>query len=114
MLNLRNDQRIVDFCGEDLKPGFFINKKERKDENWVKFDLKVTGLSGKLKTTVIGDYLNHEELIILENERQIFDEKKALLIKNQPKLKPEELKVQKEEIETYVPVDLEAYNIPDL
>jgi hypothetical protein len=38
-------------------------------ENWVKFDLNVKGLSGKLKTTVIGDYLTHGELSILEEDR---------------------------------------------
>jgi hypothetical protein len=39
------------------------------NENWVKYDLNVKGLSGKLKTTIIGDFLNHSELQIHEKER---------------------------------------------
>lgn len=70
LLNLKNDRRIVDFCGEDVKPGYIIKKKQMPNENWVKYDLNVKGLSGKLRTTVIGDYLTHGELSILEEERK--------------------------------------------
>lgn len=60
MLHIRNDQRIIDFCGEEVKAGWIISKKTSStadNSNWVKYDLNVKGLSGKLKTTVIGDYL---------------------------------------------------------
>jgi hypothetical protein len=60
----------LDFCGEEVKPGWIITKKQQPNENWVKYDLNVKGLSGKLKTSVIGDYLKHEELVILEKERE--------------------------------------------
>ena len=62
MLNLQKDKRVIDFCGESIKPGWIISKKQQPNDNWVKFDLTVKGLSGKLKTTVIGDYLKHNEL----------------------------------------------------
>jgi len=66
---VRNDQRIIDFCGDDVKPGWLIQRKTSSNDNWVKYDLNVKGLSGKLKTTIIGDYLTHAELLILEQER---------------------------------------------
>ena len=28
MLHLKNDKRVLDFCGEDLKPGWIISKKD--------------------------------------------------------------------------------------
>lgn len=79
--HIRNDQRIIDFCGEEVRPGWIISKKVGggADENWVKFDFNVKGLSGKLKTTVIGDYLNHAELLILEQERQEYFKQKEIL-----------------------------------
>jgi hypothetical protein len=55
-----------------LKPGWIIRKKEMANENWVKYDMNVKGMSGKLKTTVIGDYLTHRELNILEDERKMY------------------------------------------
>ena len=71
MQHIRNDQRIIDFCGEEVRPGWIIQKKvSPNNENWVKYDLNVKGLSGKLKTTIIGDYLQHSELNILEKERE--------------------------------------------
>jgi hypothetical protein len=71
MQHIRNDQRIIDFCGEEVRPGWIIQKKASpNNENWVKYDLNVKGLSGKLKTTIIGDYLQHAELNILEKERE--------------------------------------------
>jgi hypothetical protein len=41
----------------------------------------VKGLSGKLKTTVIGDYLQHAELMILEREREDYFKQKEVLAK---------------------------------
>jgi len=57
--NLRKDQRILDYCGEDVQAGYIISKKEQHGDNWVKFDLAIKGRSGKLNTTIIGDYLEH-------------------------------------------------------
>ena len=80
MQHIRNDQRIIDFCGEEVRPGWIIQRKVApNNENWVKYDMNVKGLSGKLKTTVIGDYLQHAELEILEKERQEYYTQKALL-----------------------------------
>ena len=79
LMHIRNDQRIIDFCGEEVKPGWIIQKKTSPNENWVKYDLNVKGLSGKLKTTVIGDYLNHSELLILEREREEYYKEKEHL-----------------------------------
>ena len=28
MLHLKNDKRVLDFCGEDVRPGWIITKKE--------------------------------------------------------------------------------------
>jgi hypothetical protein len=66
------------------------------NENWVKYDMNVKGLSGKLKTTVIGDYLQQSELEILEKERSEYYYQKAILdaeaLKN---TKKEETQAQK-------------------
>ena len=43
--------------------------------------MNVKGLSGKLKTTVIGDYLQHAELMILEKERDDYYKQKEALAK---------------------------------
>lgn len=60
LIKIKNDQRIIDFCGEEVGAGWIITKKTSStadNSNWVKYDLTVKGLSGKLKTSVIGDYL---------------------------------------------------------
>lgn len=83
-MTLRKDRRVVDFCGEDIKPGWLIKQKQQKQDNWVKYELTVKGYSGKLKTTVIGDYLKHSELEILEQERvEYFKEKEEAKRKEQ-------------------------------
>ena len=84
LLHMRNDQRIIDFCGEEVHPGWIIQKKTSANDNWVKYDLNVKGLSGKLKTTVIGDYLTHEELQILEKEREEYYKKRVAMVKETP------------------------------
>ncbi len=76
----------------------------------MKYDLNVKGLSGKLKTTVIGDYLKHGELLILENERKEYQLKKAVFDKQPTTQVKEE---QKKAAEEYIPVDFDAYSIPD-
>lgn len=61
---------MTDFCGDNIKPGFMVSKERRAGENWVKYRLNVSGQSGKLKTTVIGDFMVHDDLLDLEKERQ--------------------------------------------
>ena len=92
LTHLQNDQRVVDFCDEDVKPGIRIQMKQQPLENWIKFDLTIKGSSGKLKTTIIGDYLTHKELKELYESRDI---------------------IAKENPEEYVPIDFEAYSILD-
>ena len=70
MLHLAKDQRVVDFCGENLKTGYWISVNEDPTDNYVKFDFTFKGSSGELGASVIGDYLTHRELNILETERQ--------------------------------------------
>lgn len=59
LLHLAKDQRVADFCGDEIKPGILISRDKRPGENWVKYELSVKGASGKLKAKVIGDYLTH-------------------------------------------------------
>lgn len=92
LLHLEKDQRIVDFCGDEIQPGWLISKKEQHGDNWVKFDLAIKGASGKLNTTVIGDYLEHQELEILEKDRQRY------------------FKEGKKD-EEYIPTDFDAYSL---
>ena len=63
-----------------MRPGWIIAKKTSPNENWVKYDMNVKGLSGKLKTTVIGDYLQHAELLILEKEREDYHKQREELL----------------------------------
>ena len=64
MLQISNDQRITDLCDEEVRSYWIIQKKTSTSDNWVKYDLNVKDLLGKLKTTVIGDYLHDAELIL--------------------------------------------------
>jgi hypothetical protein len=68
-LHLQKDQRVADFCGDSIKPGWLISRDKRPGENWVKYELTVKGASGKLKTKVIGDYLTLLDLNELDLER---------------------------------------------
>ena len=70
LMHLNQDQRVLDFCGNQIKPGYWITVNEDPNENYVKFDFKIKGQSGSLGTIVIGDYLTHRELNILEQERK--------------------------------------------
>lgn len=67
--HLLKDQRVADFCGDNIKAGWFITKSRRAGENWVQYKLSISGTSGKLQTTLIGDFLSHEDLLELESER---------------------------------------------
>jgi hypothetical protein len=52
-----------------LKPGWWITVNEDASENYIKFDFTLKGGSGNLGAYIIGDYLTHRELNILEMER---------------------------------------------
>jgi hypothetical protein len=69
LLELQKDQRVHDFCGENLRPGFSVSVTETPTENYIKFGFTIKGSSGDLGATVIADYLTHRELTILEAER---------------------------------------------
>lgn len=77
-----------------------ITRAKLPGENWVKFELTVKGASGKLKTKVIGDYLNQIDLNELEGERKLYIA--TLTDKTQVKVDAD-----------YVPVDFDSYTIPD-
>eukprot|EP00347_Sterkiella_histriomuscorum_P020837 403336275 len=115
ILNLQNDKRVIDFCGENIQPGWIISKKQQPSDNWVKYDLTVKGMSGKLRTTVIGDYLKHNELEILEQEReQYFNEKQQTPAVSQDLSVQKSVEEQaKSKAEEYIPVDFDAYSILD-
>lgn len=51
---LKQDKRVVDYCGFNLKPGYII-KKEKRDEDTIKFSFKIKGESGHLDTILFGD-----------------------------------------------------------
>ena len=70
--HLLKDQRIIDFCGENIKPGYWITINEDPVDNYIKFGFTIRGQSGSLGTSVIGDFLTHRELSILEDERQYY------------------------------------------
>jgi hypothetical protein len=69
----------MDFCGENVKAGYWIAVNESKTDNYIKFGFRVKGSSGELKSSVIADFLTHRELSILETERQDYFEKKVKL-----------------------------------
>ena len=52
-----------------------VTREKKPGENWVKYSLNVQGASGKLKTVLIGDFLNHIDLTELEQERKQYFEK---------------------------------------
>jgi hypothetical protein len=58
-MHLKKDQRVIDFCGENIKPGILVTRQQNSGENWIKYEMTMSGGSGKLKTTLIGDYLLH-------------------------------------------------------
>ena len=90
---LRTDQRILDFCGEDVDAGWIISKRTQPGENWIKYDFNIKGQSGKLQTTIIGDYLEHKDLLELEKERVQYFEQGA-------------------KDEDYIPTDFDSYSVP--
>lgn len=122
MLHLQHDQRILDFCGETIKPGYWISVNEDKVDKYVKFDFKIKGSSGNLGAIVIGDSMSHRDLNILEAERQDYFKQKGEMkeklqkIEKDEKKKAEvdELKRAKKELDAaYIPIDFDAYTIED-
>ena len=51
-----------------------MTRTQGSGENWVKYELDFKGSSGKLKTTLIGDYLHHKDLVELDEERRVYNE----------------------------------------
>ena len=78
---MKKDQRVIDFCGDNIKPGLLVTRSQNAGENWVKYELNLSGSSGKLKTTLIGDYLHHRDLLELDEERVQYEDAVAKLIK---------------------------------
>ena len=72
LMHLYTDNRIVDFCGENIKPGYWVSVNSDPKDNYIKFDFKLKGSSGDLGASIIADYLEHRELNILEEERSDF------------------------------------------
>ena len=78
----------------------------------------MSGGSGKLKTTLIGDYLLHQDLIELDSERETYQKAVENLqtVKAKSK-KKDEIEKQEQELkrlkEEYVPIDFQAYTIDD-
>ena len=104
MLHLRKDQRVTDFCGDNIAPGYFITRDKRPGENWVKFEFKIKGGSGTLQAKVIGDNITHLDLTELAQEKKEFNAKMAT-IKDPESPEAKKLKTD------YVPVDFDAYSI---
>ena len=79
LLHLKQNQNIVDYCGEDLRVGYWISVNQDATDNYIKFNFTIKGSSGDLNTSVIADYLTHRELKILEDERKdYFSQRKKL------------------------------------
>ena len=78
---------MIDFCGDNLYPGYWISVNEDPVENYIKFGFTIKGSSGDLGTSIIADYLTHRELSILESERKDYFDQKSKLKKDDPKSK---------------------------
>lgn len=119
LLHLKKDYRVADFCGEQIEAGWMITREKRPGENWIKYDLHVRGTAGKLKVKVIGDYLTHQDLYELEDERKthrdkLMQAKEELSQLEKEKKSTEDADKKITQIEAdYVPVDFDAYSIID-
>jgi len=49
-----------------------VTRHKVSGENWIKYEFNLSGASGKLKTVLIGDYLLHQDLVELDNERTTY------------------------------------------
>ena len=82
-----------------------ITRQKHAAENWVKYEFKIKGSSGNLQSVVIGDYLHHQDLLELQEEKKEFLNKsanKGLTEEQTQKLKND-----------YVPTDFSAYTIAE-
>ncbi|CAI2372594.1 unnamed protein product [Moneuplotes crassus] len=100
---LLSDKRVVDFCGENIKPGYFITTKENKKEGSKTYTFKISGGSGKLKTVITADSAFHGSLKIFNEELEEHHQKKETKEKD----------YDVEDFEDNWPIDLEEYNIPN-
>ena len=80
----------------------------------------MSGASGKLKTTLIGDYLLHQDLVELDDDRKTYQSANESLIAAKAKgskVSKADLEKQEKEMkrlrEEYVPIDFSAYTIDD-
>jgi len=46
-----------------------ITRQKHAAENWVKYEFNIKGTSGNLQSVAIGDYLYHEDLVDLHQEK---------------------------------------------
>ena len=104
MAILQADQRIVDFCGENIKPGLVITTKTNSKDSSILFSFKITGTGGSLKAKLLADTAKHAALLSLneeldEHERRKREEKEAY-------------EKEGEEFEATWPIDLSEYCIP--
>lgn len=123
LLHLKKNSNIIDYCGEDLKVGYWISVNQDATDNYIKFNFTIKGTSGDLNTSVIADYLTHRELSILEEERKDYFKQRKALNENADKnsggyfgsssKKDENDAVKKELDANYVPIDFDAYSIHD-
>ena len=122
MLHLQKDQRVLDFCGENIKPGYWITVNEDPTENYVKFDFGLKGSSGQLGAIIIGDYLTHRELTILEKEREDYFQQRSEIKEKLAKVEgnsrkkdeAEELGERRKQLDAnYIPIDFDAYSVED-
>ena len=37
LMHLEKDQRVLDFCGEKIQPGWLVTRENKAGENWVKY-----------------------------------------------------------------------------
>jgi len=70
---------VLDYCGSDLKPGYSIQQNKDPGENYIKYSFDIRGSIASLGINVIGDYLTHHELTILDQERQEYFSKRSQL-----------------------------------
>lgn len=100
---LQADKRVVDFCGDNIKPGWFIKRKIDAKEGTVVYNFNVTGGSGKLKTTITADHALHGSLKIFNEELEEHNKKKLENVAG----------YDVKDFEDNWPIDLEEYDLPD-
>uniref|UniRef100_A0A7S3JE05 Uncharacterized protein n=1 Tax=Euplotes harpa TaxID=151035 RepID=A0A7S3JE05_9SPIT len=98
---LKADKRVVDFCGENIAPGYKVKKTE--NDGIVTYTFKVSGSSGKLNTVVTADYASHSSLKIFSDELEEHHKKKEAQLPD----------YDAKDFEDNWPIDLEEYDLPD-